>query len=189
MREVPEHWLEERARLGHDRWDEVWEGVLHMVPPPSYLHQTIGSKLVAFLSPLLERRRIELRYETGLFRPAAGGKDYRVPDLLFFPLDREAELAQVHGIEGTPLAVLEIRSPDDESYEKLPFYAGLGVREVIVIEPAARLAEVYRLAGATYLAVGADDRGRLHAATIDARFHTVAGPRLRVECDGELRDI
>ena len=189
MREVPEHWLEERARLGHDRWDEVWEGVLRLVPPPSYLHQTIGSKLVAFLSPLLERRRIELRYETGLFRPAAGGKDYRVPDLLFFPLDREAELAQVHGIEGTPLAVLEIRSPDDESYEKLPFYAGLGVREVIVIEPAARLAEVYRLAGATYLAVGADDRGRLHAATIDARFHTVAGPRLRVECDGELRDI
>lgn len=189
MREVPVHWLEERARLGHDRWDEVWEGVLHMVPPRSYLHQKVASKVARFLGPRLERRGIELLHETGLFRPGAGGKDYRVPDLMFFPADREADLAQKHGIEGTPLAVLEIRSPDDESYDKLPFYAGLGVREVIVLEPVARLVEVFRLAGSTYLAVSADDRGRLHAATIDARFQTVDGPRLRVECDGEARDI
>lgn len=24
-------WLEERRRLGHDRFDEVWDGVLHVV--------------------------------------------------------------------------------------------------------------------------------------------------------------
>lgn len=34
MLEVPEGLLAERARLGHDRFDEMWEGVLHMVPPP-----------------------------------------------------------------------------------------------------------------------------------------------------------
>ena len=189
MREVPAHWLDERARLGHDRWDEVWEGVLHMVPPPSFVHQKVGSKLIAFLAPLLERRGIELFYETGLFRPGAGGKDYRVPDLMFLQAERELDLARPHGIEGAPLSVLELRSPDDESYEKLSFYAGLGVREVIVLEPTTRLVEIFRLAGATYLAVSADDRGRLHAATIDARFHTVDGPRLRVECDGVARDI
>jgi hypothetical protein len=37
--------------------------------------------------------------------------------------------------------------------------------------------------------IGADQQGRVHAETIDARFRTVAGPRLRVECAGESRDI
>jgi len=54
---------------------------------------------------------------------------------------------------------------------------------------ATRAAEVYRLAGASYLIVGADEQGRVHAETIDARFRTVAGPRLRVECAGESRDV
>lgn len=31
---VPDRFLEERHRLGHDKQDELWEGVLHMVPPP-----------------------------------------------------------------------------------------------------------------------------------------------------------
>jgi Uma2 family endonuclease len=37
---------------------------------------------------------------------------------------------------GAPDAVIEIRSPDDETDEKLPFFAALGVAEVIVIDPA-----------------------------------------------------
>ena len=35
MLDVPESLLDERRRLGLDVFDEVWEGVLHMVPPPS----------------------------------------------------------------------------------------------------------------------------------------------------------
>jgi len=35
MLEAPEELLAERRRKGHDRFDEVWEGVLHMLPPPS----------------------------------------------------------------------------------------------------------------------------------------------------------
>jgi len=30
--EVPEDILQQRKRTGADRWDEVWEGVLHMAP-------------------------------------------------------------------------------------------------------------------------------------------------------------
>ena len=30
--EVPEAMLDERRRLGHDGRDEMWDGVLHMVP-------------------------------------------------------------------------------------------------------------------------------------------------------------
>jgi hypothetical protein len=189
IRRVPEHWLEERHRLGHDRWDELWEGVLHMVTPPNFAHQSMGTRLSSCLAPLLERRGIGVVYETGVYRPGANQKDYRVPDLVFFPLDPAANIIVEHGIEGAPLAVAEIRSPDDESYEKLPWYASLGVREVLIFEPDTRAAEVYRLAGASYLIVGADEQGRVHAETIDARFRTVAGPRLRVECGGESRDV
>ncbi|MGI9120683.1 MAG: hypothetical protein ACR2G7_11290 [Acidimicrobiales bacterium] len=36
--EAPQSLLEERRRLGLDIFDEMWEGVLHMVPPPGGPH-------------------------------------------------------------------------------------------------------------------------------------------------------
>jgi Uma2 family endonuclease len=188
VRQVPEQWLEERARLGHDRWDEIWDGVLHMAPPPSFGHQSLGTDLLIFLGPRLAQLRIRMLYETGLFRPGGARLDYRVPDLSFIPVDAPPGLVTARGIEGAATAVLELLSPEDETYDKLPFYASLGVREVIVIDPASRRAEVYRLAGTAYVAVSADDRGRLHAATIDVRFATVAG-KLSVDCDGDHAEL
>ena len=188
MRQVPDGWLEERARLGHDRWDEIWDGVLHMVPPPSFVHQRLGARLVAFLLPRLGARGVDVLYETGVFQPASGGKDYRVPDLVFIATDAPAGLVTERGIEGAPLCVAELRSDDDESYEKLPFYAALGVREVIVVDPTAATVEVFRLAGSSYLAVSADEHGRVHASTIDARFHVAAGA-LHARCAGDAIEI
>jgi hypothetical protein len=77
------------------------------------------------------------------------------------------------------------------TYDKFPFWAGLRVAELIVILPATREVEVYRLAGDRYVAVSADDRGRVHAATIDVRMSRLEmpSPRLRVECGGELCDV
>jgi hypothetical protein len=34
MLEVPQAMLDERQRLGLDGRDEMWDGELHMVPPP-----------------------------------------------------------------------------------------------------------------------------------------------------------
>jgi Uma2 family endonuclease len=194
MRAVPleadEAWLEQRARLGHDHLDELWEGVLHVVPPPGLVYQEIGSEVLAFLKPLLRRRGIELLYETGVYRPGSGGSDYRVPDLVFFR-SADDSIRSERGIEGGPLAILEIRSPDDETYDKFPFWAALGVKELIVILPTTREVEVYRLAGDRYVAVSADDRGRVHAATIDVRMSRLdaPNPRLRVECGAEVCDV
>ncbi len=49
---VLQEWMDERARLGHDRWDEMWEGVLHMVPPPGGRHQDRNGQLIALLGGL-----------------------------------------------------------------------------------------------------------------------------------------
>ena len=37
--------LEDRRKRGADRWDEMWDGVLHMVPPPGSAHQSLTSFL------------------------------------------------------------------------------------------------------------------------------------------------
>ena len=124
-------------------------------------------------------------YETGVYRAKS---DYRVPDLVFFPADRTEIIGEL-GLVGAPLAVLEIRSPGDETGDKLDFWAALGVPEVLVIEPETRKVEVYRLAGPRYLATSAGEQGRIHAATIDVRLSTTEGPRLRVELAGETCEI
>src|SRR5689334_20859173 len=41
MLEVDPSLLEQRRRLGLDRFDEMWEGVLHMTPSPANEHQRI----------------------------------------------------------------------------------------------------------------------------------------------------
>jgi hypothetical protein len=48
--------LERRKRFGQDRKDEVWEGVLHMVPAPSHRHAAHGVEEVLIIDP--EERQV-----------------------------------------------------------------------------------------------------------------------------------
>ena len=120
---VPESLLAERRSRGLDRRDELWDGVLHMVPPPGDAHQGLSTEPVMVLGPLAKRRRLVPRVETGLFRR---GGDYRVPDQLY----RHPEAESVRGAEGADL-VVEILSPQDETLAELPWYDEQGVREVL----------------------------------------------------------
>ena len=43
--EVPEYILQQRKRTGIDRWDEMWEGVLHMAPAPNKRHTRLQVQL------------------------------------------------------------------------------------------------------------------------------------------------
>ncbi|WP_167761061.1 Uma2 family endonuclease [Geodermatophilus sp. DF01-2] len=169
--EVPEQMLAERRRLGLDGRDEMWEGVLHMVPPAGGRHQRLGSSLLMTLGPVAERWGLVVSYETGLFR---NGDDYRVPDLLFY----RPEHASDRGAEGADL-VVELRSPGDESYAKLDFYAALGVREVLVVDPAGPAVELFRLVGERLLPVSADTEGGVRSDVLAVRFHT-SGDALRL---------
>ncbi|MDL5158692.1 Uma2 family endonuclease [Actinomycetospora termitidis] len=136
---VPEVLLDERRRLGLDRKDELWDGVLHMVPPPGDPHQGLSAELFLVLGPLAKARGLVPRMETGLFRTR---DDYRVPDQLY----RRPDAGSSRGAESAEL-VVEILSPGDETVAKLPWYAELGVREVLVLDPDDRTARLFR--GAT----------------------------------------
>jgi Uma2 family endonuclease len=131
MLDAPESLLAERRKLGHDRFDEMWEGELHMVPPSGTGHQDLGSALVAAWRPLGAPLGLRVTYETGLFDPdVADFSSYRQPDVVVW----RAEHATDRGVEGRAELAVEIRSPDDETYQKIPFYDRVGVRELLVVE-------------------------------------------------------
>lgn len=122
--------LERRKRLDQDRHDEVWEGVYHMAPAPRNAHTDIQQQLVELLSPLARRAGLHplLAGEFNIGEPG----DFRVPDggLL---------RSRVDAIwNPTAALAVEIVSPGDETWAKLPFYAAHEVEELLIVDPAAR---------------------------------------------------
>jgi Uma2 family endonuclease len=173
----PEHMLAERSRLGHDIRDEVWDGVLHMVPQPTYDHQLLESALIRVLWPLANATGLEVVPELGLFDPVKGETSYRVPDVLVV----DPAHATRRGVEGRAEIVIEILSPNDESREKLPFYAAHGTQEVWLLDPDRRAVEVYVLRGQTYYAIAPEPDGGVRAPRLGLVLRTVARPKLRLE--------
>jgi Uma2 family endonuclease len=144
--DVPQSLLDERRRLGHDRLDEMWDGVLHMVPPPAGPHQQRGTALIVILHALSKQCGLTATYETGVF--AVGRHDdYRVPDNVV----SRPESRTLRGVDGRAELVVEFRSPNDESYEKLPFYARMQVQEVLILDGST--IDLRRLVGGEYVAV------------------------------------
>ena len=170
---VTDHELAHRRSRGLDRWDEMWEGVLHMTPAPSLEHQRILGRLVAFLEPRLRSTaRGTLLPGINVFRAAA---DYRIPDLTFVAAGREDVMSEEGVRAGGPDAVIEIRSPEDETDEKLEFYAALGTREVVVVDRDTKRPEVYRLAGSQLVPLQPEADGWLRAETMTVRFRVAEG--------------
>jgi Uma2 family endonuclease len=121
---------ERRRRAGLDRLDEVWEGVLHMVPAPSYEHAVVAQQLAVLLDG--PARAAGLVPAMGEFNLGESEEDFRVPDGgLFRP--------GASGIwQPTAAMVVEIASPEDETWQKLPFYAAHRVDVVLIVDPQER---------------------------------------------------
>jgi Uma2 family endonuclease len=122
--------LERRRRAGVDRLDEVWEGVLHMVSAPSIEHAHVCQQLAELLGPVT--RAAGLRPTMSEFNLGESEQNFRVPD-------GGVHRPPVSGVwHSTAAVVIEILSPDDESWQKLPFYAAHHVDEVLLVDPAER---------------------------------------------------
>ncbi len=121
--------LEHRRKLGLDHRDEMWEGVYRVTPPPSHEHGLLAIRLARLLGPHADSAGLEM---TDGIAVGEADANYRAPDLA---LHRPGAAAMWHP---TAALVVEIVSPGDESWEKLPFYAAHEVDEVLIVDPAAR---------------------------------------------------
>lgn len=117
-----------RRALGLDTHDEVWEGEYHMTPAASGAHAKLDQVLAECLGPLARAVGLEV---TGPFNLGEPG-DFRVPDR---GVHRRSASTTWYP---TAAIAVEIESPDDESWEKLGFYAAHGVDEVLIVSAQLR---------------------------------------------------
>jgi Uma2 family endonuclease len=174
---VPESLVDERRRLGIDKQDERWEGEWHFVNPPKRWHPRLNADLFLVVAPLARRRGLDPYGDsTGIFADLE--LDWRVPDQAYATPEQGIE----EGLTGAAL-VVELRSPGDETYAKLPFYAARGVNEVLVVHEHRQF-ELYRLREGHY--ERAEDGT---SNVLSVTFETVHGPRLRVTWDSGTAEV
>lgn len=182
--ELPPDVLAERERLGLDTRDEVWDGVLHMNPPPQYEHSRVQVQLFRHLDRLAAAQGLDVHPEVGLFNPAhLTPHDYRVPDLTVF----DPEIISERGLEGAAALALEVRSPGDDSFKKLPFYDAMGVGEVVIVDRASAWARHWtRVEGRLVESHPPDGRHRLICVPLAIWSD---GEHLYVEVDGTTSPV
>lgn len=139
--------LARRRALGLDGHDEVWEGVYHVAPHAHSDHGIVEAELGAALGARAKARGLR---PSGAFNLGTA-QDYRVPDLGF----HEGRPGSTY--VGTVAVVVEVLSPDDETWAKFDFYAARGVRELLVADPAERTVRCWRLVEGAYEPVDASE--------------------------------
>jgi Uma2 family endonuclease len=118
--------IERRKKLGIDLFDEVWEGSYHMAPAAHSSHGYIDRQLVIVLDPFARRAGL---IGTGPFNLGVPD-NYRVPDGAYhrtLPLSVWIDTAAI---------VIEVVSPDDETYAKFEFFFDHRVDELLIANPA-----------------------------------------------------
>ena len=99
-----------------------------MIPPPGVEHERLAHGLHVLLDPHASAADLVVVGTVGI-----GTEDnYRVPDLAVL---RPGYAPQWNR---TAALIVEIVSPRDDTWEKLPFYRGQQVDEVVIVVPGER---------------------------------------------------
>jgi Uma2 family endonuclease len=167
--------LRERRRTGAIRRDEVWEGTLHVVPNPSLEHpKVVGDLRMIFRESIRDCDGALVLPETNTADPVRGLDDLRIPDLVIVLPESKVRRRESF-LAGGPDLVVEVLSPGDETVEKIPFYARIGVRELLVVDPERKTVDVFRHDGESLSHVGG---AAVESVVARVRFETMV-------CEGE----
>ncbi len=147
--------IRSRQERGLDARDEVWEGVYVVPPLANNPHQSLVGRLCALFFQVFG-----LDGGAQVF-PGANVSDrrknwehnYRCPDVVVVLPGGRAVDCGTHWMGG-PDFLIEVQSPGDETDDKLPFYASLHIRELLVIGRETRELTLYRHDGTSLVAVG-----------------------------------
>jgi Uma2 family endonuclease len=178
--------LRRRRAWGGDRWDEVWNGVYVMSPLEDDRHQDLATKLSAILIEVVgPEGNADVRAGVNVSdRDKGWRKNYRIPDVALRYHDGISQVRERHW-RGGPDFVVEVASRGDRSRKKRPFYAKIGVREMMLIDRNPWAIELYRLEEGELRIVGKstlDDPQSVPSEVVPLAFRLVEeGGRPRVE--------
>ena len=156
-----------------------------MNPAPSREHQEIEKRLLVWLEinwarPLGNR----VYHQINLAAPGGWPGDFRIPDLLLllperFGIEREQHFA------GPPNVVVEIRSPGDETDDKLEFYATLGVDELWIVDRDSRAIELHCLCQGKYQPATASSEGWLRSQQTSVELRQTESQLLEIRLQND----
>lgn len=166
--------IADRRACGIDRWDEVWDGTYVIMPLPNDEHQKITGKLHTIFDVTLDMtNQADVRPGVNVTdRLKDWQENYRCPDVVVFLKDTQAVNQDTHWYGGPDFGV-EVISEGDRSREKLPFYASVGTRELLIVDRAPWQLELYRLQDGQLVPAGtatAENETILESSVIPFRF-------------------
>ena len=177
----------DREAKGLDRWDELWNGVQHMPPAPSMEHQRMDLMLTRALAEAVADRGLGRVFpQCNVADPDRGMLDYRIPDAAVVLNESSAGITENY-VAGGPDFVVEIRSPGDETDQKIEFYERIGARELLVIDRDSKTLTLYSREVDRFGFPQAGSAVESHV--LGLRFETVSGdcgPAIRItggECN------
>jgi hypothetical protein len=182
--DVPEYVLQWRRETGADRFDEMWEGVMHMNLPPSAEHQEFVWSIETWLRTNWMKAGRKVLHQFAVSAIENWMESFRVPDVILIKPGQASMIKGSH-FHGPPAVVVEVRGPGDESLEKLDFYAALGVPNVWIVETATKAAAMYQITGGSYERQTANDTGWLASESVGIELRHESNDKLGIRLVGD----
>jgi Uma2 family endonuclease len=134
-------WIARRRAMRQDLHDEVWHGEYHMAPAAHNYHGLLVIELAVVLREFAVLKGLVVGTA---FNLGDDVDNFRVPDL-----GVHRELLDAVRVP-TAAMVVEVVSPDDESWLKFDHYAARGVDEVLIADPRDRTLHLFVLVDGRY---------------------------------------
>ena len=185
-RDVQEEIQKPRELDGLAKYDEVWEGVTIVMSLPDIVHQRLVQGFSFSLQSLYGwPSPHEVFPGTNVSDRITDWKqNYREPDVLVYLQGNPAVFCGTHWCGG-PDFLIEIMSPSGESRDKLPFYASVNTREVLVIDRDPWQLELYQLHNGAMVLSGQSDISNgvvLTSSVMPVSFQLISGqPRPHIQ--------
>lgn len=130
---------------------ELIDGDFLMTPSPTWMHQTVISRLFEKLVHFVRSEKLgEVRFAPlDLF---LSREDVVQPDLMFLSQERLKQVTE-NNVQGAPDLVVEVLSPGTEQRDRLvkrKLYGRYGVKEYWIVDPARRTVEVIGWEGSEF---------------------------------------
>src|SRR6266487_2762116 len=154
---------EEYYRLDDDQRYEIIDGNLLMAPAPDTWHQDWSRKLFRLIDRFVAKNRLgEVFYAP--IDIVLDEENTVQPDIVFIATEK-LHIIQRRAIFGVPDLLVELISPSSvrrDRYDKKDLYAGVGVKEYWIGDPANKALEVLTLKQSAYqLHCSAEEKGKL----------------------------